>query len=129
MNQMNNLVKKAIIPAAGFGTRMFPASQEMKKEFFPIIDRDGRAKPILLLIIEEALEAGIEEIGIVIQPGDQQLFESFFKRPPKAELWQKLSEEKQAYSQYLQEIGQKITFLIQHQQEGYVMRFFVGKNG
>lgn len=127
MNQTNNLVKKAIIPAAGFGTRMFPASQGMKKEFFPIIDQDGRAKPIILFIVEEALAAGIEEVGIIIQPGDQDLFESFFKHPPKPELWQKLSAEKQAYSQYLQEIGQKITFIIQHQQEGYGHAVFCAK--
>jgi UTP--glucose-1-phosphate uridylyltransferase len=127
MNPMNNLVKKAIIPAAGFGTRMFPASQGMKKEFFPIIDVDGRAKPIILLIVEEALAAGIEEIGIVIQAGDQQLFEGFFKHPPKPELWQKLSAEKRKYSQYLQGIGQKITLITQHQQEGYGHAVFCAK--
>ncbi|MGB3532316.1 MAG: sugar phosphate nucleotidyltransferase [Microcoleaceae cyanobacterium] len=127
MNSNKNLVKKAIIPAAGFGTRMFPASQGMKKEFFPVIDTDGRAKPIILVIVEEAIAAGIEEIGIVIQQGDKALFESFFKQPPIPELWQKLSAEKQEYSQYLQGIGQKITFLIQHQQEGYGHAVFCAK--
>ena len=39
-----------------------------KKEFLPIIDQDGRAKPIILVIIEEALLSGVTEIGIVIQP-------------------------------------------------------------
>ncbi len=127
MNSTKNLVKKAIIPAAGFGTRMFPASLGMKKEFFPVIDRDGRAKPIILVIVEEAIAAGIEEIGIVIQQGDKALFESFFKQPPSPELWQKLSAEKQQYSQYLQDIGQKITFLIQSQQEGYGHAVFCAK--
>lgn len=119
MNQINHLVKKAIIPAAGFGTRMFPASKGMKKEFFPVIDADGRAKPIILVIVEEAIAAGIEEIGIIIQPSDKELFEGFFKQSPKSELWRKLSKEKQEYSQYLQHIGQKIKFIIQYQQEGY----------
>ena len=40
-------VRKAVIPAAGFGTRLFPASKAMKKELFPIIDRTGRAKPAI----------------------------------------------------------------------------------
>ena len=38
-------VRKALIPAAGFGTRLFPATKATKKELFPIIDRDGIAKP------------------------------------------------------------------------------------
>ncbi|NIO72056.1 MAG: GHMP kinase, partial [Anaerolineae bacterium] len=44
-------VRKAVIPAAGFGTRLFPATKATKKELFPIIDRDGIAKPAVLLIV------------------------------------------------------------------------------
>jgi mevalonate kinase len=51
-------VRKAVIPAAGFGTRLFPSTKVVKKEFFPIIDRDGRAKPVILAIVEEAISAG-----------------------------------------------------------------------
>jgi UTP--glucose-1-phosphate uridylyltransferase len=54
----------------------------VKKELFPIIDRDGRAKPVIMVIVEEAISAGIEEIGIVVQNGDRKLFEDFFKVPP-----------------------------------------------
>ncbi len=102
----NKQVKKAVIPAAGFGTRMFPATKGLKKEFFPIIDRDGRAKPIILVIVEEAIQAGIEEVGIIVQPTDREIFEAFFKHPPKPELWNKLSEERRDYSDYLQTIGE-----------------------
>jgi UTP--glucose-1-phosphate uridylyltransferase len=123
-----NKVRKAVIPAAGFGTRLFPATKVFKKEFFPIIDRDGRTKPIILLIVEEALSAGIEEIGIVIQSSDHQLFEDFFKRPPKLELLSKLSPEALEYSQYLQVLGEKITFLIQEKQEGYGHAVFAAKD-
>lgn len=77
-------VRKAIIPAAGFGTRLFPATKAVKKELFPIIDRQGRAKPIILAIVEEALSAGIESVGIVVQPQDRQLFEDFFQALPEA---------------------------------------------
>ncbi len=46
-------VRKAVIPAAGFGTRLFPATKVVKKELFPIIDSDGRAKPVIMVIAEE----------------------------------------------------------------------------
>src|SRR5690606_4860381 len=69
-------VRKAVIPAAGFGTRLFPATKATKKEMFPIIDRDGIAKPAILLIVEEALNAGIEEVIIIVQEEDLNDFEA-----------------------------------------------------
>lgn len=114
-----NNIRKAIIPAAGFGTRLFPATKIVKKELFPIIDRDGRVKPIIQIIVEEAVSAGIEEIGIVVQECDREIFANFFKTPPKPELFNKLSPENQEYSQYLQNLGERITFLTQTEQEGY----------
>lgn len=106
------VVKKGIIPAAGWGTRLFPATKVLKKEFFPIIDQDGRAKPIILAIVEELLSAGLEEIAIIIQKSAQPLFENFFKTLPQPELYAKLSPENRDYCDYLQEIGKKITFII-----------------
>lgn len=53
-------VKKAIIPAAGLGTRFLPATKAMPKEMLPIVD-----KPTIQYIVEEAIEAGIEDIIIV----------------------------------------------------------------
>lgn len=57
---MNRTVKKAIIPAAGLGTRFLPATKAMPKEMLPIVD-----KPTIQYIIEEAIESGIEDIIIV----------------------------------------------------------------
>ena len=111
-------VRKAVIPAAGFGTRMYPASKALKKELFPIIGSDGRAKPIILAIAEEAFTAGIEEIGIVVQESDRDLFTDLLN-PPKPELWNKLSSENRTYSEYLQTIGDRITILTQTEQEGF----------
>ena len=93
----------------------------------PIIDRDGRAKPIILAIVEEALSAGIEEVGIVVQKGDRTFFEDFFKTPPSPELFQKLSRENQNYSKYLQDLGQKVTILTQDIQEGFGHAVFCAK--
>jgi UTP--glucose-1-phosphate uridylyltransferase len=121
-------VIKGLIPAAGFGTRLFPATKVVKKELFPIIDRDGRAKPVILAIVEEAISAGITEIGIVVQPDDVGIFADLFKNPPQLELWQKLSPENKKYSEYLQEIGEKITIITQESQEGYGHAVFCAKD-
>ncbi|MBD2664411.1 UTP-glucose-1-phosphate uridylyltransferase [Richelia sinica FACHB-800] len=124
----NHQVKKAIIPAAGFGTRLFPATKVVKKELFPIIDQDGRAKPIILAIVEEAISAGISEVAIVVQPEDIPLFSYLFKSPPKPELLCKLSSANKEYSEYLQSIGNKITILSQTEQEGYGHAVFCAKD-
>jgi UTP-glucose-1-phosphate uridylyltransferase len=112
-------VRKAIIPAAGFGTRLFPASKATKKELFPIIDEDGIAKPAILIIVEEAIEAGIEEIFIIVQIDDLPEFQGFFKSQISIENFNKLSKPFQDYSKKILEIGQKISFVIQPKQEGF----------
>ena len=112
-------VRKALIPAAGFGTRLFPATKCIKKELFPIIGRDGIIKPVILAIVEEALSGGIEEVGIIVQRADKDLFEEFFGMPPAIENYNKLSKENQAYSNYLLEVGRKVTLLTQDVQEGF----------
>ncbi len=61
-------IQKAVIPIAGYGTRLFPATKAVLKALFPIIDQDGLAKPIIQLIIEEVLTAGVEEVCLVYQP-------------------------------------------------------------
>ena len=121
-------VRKAVIPAAGFGTRLFPASKAMKKELFPIIDRDGRAKPVIMAIIEEAVQSGIEEICLIVQKEDQPLFEEFFCVPPRPENLNKLSEESRKYLQYILDIGHKISFVIQDTQDGFGHAVYCAKD-
>ena len=125
---MPDKVRKAVIPAAGFGTRMYPATKALKKELFPIVDRDGRAKPIILAIIEEAISGGIEEIAIVVQQSDRYLFEDLLKASPKPELWDRLSVENRQYSEYLESIGDRITILTQAEQEGYGHAVFCSRD-
>jgi len=112
-------VRKAVIPAAGFGTRLFPASKATKKELFPIIDQDGIAKPAILLIVEEALEAGIEEVIIVVQEHDLEDFQSFFNTQITIENYNKLSRTFQEYARRILDIGRRVTFVIQPTQEGF----------
>ncbi|MGC1378294.1 MAG: sugar phosphate nucleotidyltransferase [Anaerolineales bacterium] len=112
-------VRKAVIPAAGFGTRLFPATKATKKEMFPIIDRDGIAKPAILLIVEEAIEAGIEEVVIIVQENDLEDFHSFFNEQITIENYNKLPRHFQEYSRRILEMGQRVTFAIQTAQEGF----------
>ena len=57
-------VRKAVIPAAGLGTRVLPASKAMPKEMLPIVD-----KPAIQFIVEEAVRAGITDILIITNRG------------------------------------------------------------
>lgn len=111
-------VRKAVIPAAGFGTRLFPASKAAKKELFPIVDRDGIAKPAILLIVEEALNAGLDEVIIIVQEEDLPDFERFFNVQVSIENYNKLAPHFQDYARHLLDIGQHVRFVIQRAQEG-----------
>jgi len=112
-------VRKALIPAAGFGTRLFPAAKATKKELFPIVDRDGIAKPAILLIVEEALDAGIEEVIIIIQQEDLDDFRSFFNVQVSIENYNKLPRQFQDYSRRILEIGRSVKFVFQQMQDGF----------
>jgi len=112
-------VRKAVIPAAGFGTRMYPASKAVKKELFPIITADGMAKPIILAIVEEALSAGIEQVCLVVQKGDERFFDEFFNSPVAPIHFHKLPQRFKDFNSYLQEVGSRISFMPQDSQEGF----------
>jgi len=112
-------VRKAVIPAAGFGTRLFPATKATKKELFPVIDKDGIAKPAILIIVEEALNAGIEEVIIIVQKDDLNDFQSFFNKQISIENYNKLPPNFQEYSRRILEMGQHVSFVIQQNQEGF----------
>ncbi len=72
-------VRKAIIPAAGLGTRFLPATKAMPKEMLPIVD-----KPTIQYIIEEAVEAGIEDI-IIVTGKSKRAIEDHFDYSPELE--------------------------------------------
>jgi UTP--glucose-1-phosphate uridylyltransferase len=73
-------VRKAIIPAAGLGTRFLPATKAQPKEMLPIVD-----KPTLQYIIEEAIESGIEEI-LIITGRNKKSIEDHFDKSVELEL-------------------------------------------
>jgi UTP-glucose-1-phosphate uridylyltransferase/mevalonate kinase len=120
-------VRKAVIPAAGFGTRLFPATKATKKELFPIIDRDGIAKPAILLIVEEALQAGIEEVIIIVQQDDLADFQHFFNEQISIENFNKLPPQFKEYSRRIIEMGRHVSFVIQNNQEGFGHAIFTAR--
>lgn len=67
------MIKKAIITAAGFGSRFLPITKTFPKEMLPIID-----KPIIHYLVEECKEAGIDEVIIVASPAEVVKFEDYF---------------------------------------------------
>lgn len=80
MEDVNMKVRKAIIPAAGLGTRFLPATKAQPKEMLPIVD-----KPTLQYIIEEAIDSGIEEI-LIITGRNKKSIEDHFDRSIELEL-------------------------------------------
>ena len=84
-------IRKAVITAAGYGTRLFPMTSAVRKEFLPVVDRKGRMLPLILANVEEVAAAGIEEICIIIQEQDRRFFEDFFNQNLPPGHYEKLS--------------------------------------
>ena len=77
---MNNKIRKAIIPAAGLGTRFLPATKAQPKEMLPIVD-----KPTIQYIIEEAVVSGIEEI-LIVTGRNKKCIEDHFDKSVELEM-------------------------------------------
>lgn len=114
-------IRKAVIPAAGLGTRLYPATRAVKKELFPVVDPDGVAKPVIQHIIEEALSAGIEEVCLIVRAGDEEVFRGYFADPLPPDLDERLRQLPHAVAQTerLCEIAGRLHFAIQQTQEGF----------
>jgi UTP-glucose-1-phosphate uridylyltransferase/galactokinase len=112
-------VRKAVIPLAGYGTRLFPASKVVKKELFPVVDKDGIAKPALLILLEELDQAGIDEICLVIAEGEEQIYRELFEYELTEEYTQKLPSYMREYDQKIRRIGEKINFVFQKERLGF----------
>lgn len=72
MSSSNFKIRKAVFPAAGFGTRFLPATKSQPKEMLPIVD-----KPVIQYLVEEAVDAGITEIIIVTGRGKRAIEDHF----------------------------------------------------
>ena len=113
-------IRKAVIPAAGLGTRHFPASHAVKKELFPIVGPDGIARALMHYHLLDLVGAGIEEVCIIVQPGDEALFRAYFDGPPP-EYLMRLGKYPalQAEARQMTGFAARIRYVAQHTQDGY----------
>jgi len=113
-------IRKAVIPIAGLGTRLFPASHACKKEFFPVVGPDGIARPLLYYQIRDLIDAGIEEICIIVRPGEEQLVIDYLSGPGES-----YAKRLEKYPDLVQEVTrmqaalERMAFAVQELQEGY----------
>ncbi len=112
-------IRKAVIPVAGLGTRMFPYTKAVPKTFLPVVTPEGVAKPVIQVIVEEALSAGAEEVALVIQPEDEGRFRSFFRGDCRAEALDKLPPALREEAVRVAEIGKRLTFIPQEEAKGF----------
>lgn len=103
-------VRKAIIPAAGLGTRFLPATKAQPKEMLPIVD-----KPTIQYIIEEAVHSGIEEI-LIITGRNKRAIEDHFDRSIELEVELKKKEKNELLSQ-IKEISDMVNIHYIRQKE------------
>ncbi|MBX7149202.1 UTP--glucose-1-phosphate uridylyltransferase GalU [bacterium] len=101
-------VKKAVIPAAGFGTRSLPATKVVPKELLPIVDKPG-----IQYIVEEAIAAGCEEIIFVISKGKESIADHFKSHPALEEQLTKTN--KQALLESITALNKKATYRVVYQ--------------
>lgn len=106
-------IKKAVIPAAGLGTRVLPASKSMPKEMIPIVD-----KPAIQYIVEEAANSGIEDILIITSRG-KSILEDHFDNSPELEK-KLLDSKKEQILEQMKSISSlaNIYYIRQHQPKG-----------
>jgi UTP--glucose-1-phosphate uridylyltransferase len=115
------MLKKAVITAAGLGTRLYPATKIIKKELFPIVDRDGLVKPLIQIIIEELIRSDIEEICLVVQPEDKPVFQHYFSQPLPEHILHQVGTKPWILSETDKIIsyGKRISYAFQNKQDGF----------
>ena len=114
------MIRKAVVPIAGLGTRHFPASHACKKELFPVVGSDGIARALFHYHLIELDKAGIDEICIVVQPGEDEMVRRYLAGPDRAYLNRlsshpALAEEAASMPRF----AKRVQFVVQQTQEGY----------
>lgn len=110
-----NKIRKAVVPAAGFGTRFLPQTKAMPKEMLPIVD-----KPVIQYVVEELVDAGIEDI-ILVTGANKRAIEDHFDRP-SSDLVENLKlggEKKKFYIEELNRISDMANFIYVRQKGPY----------
>lgn len=113
-------VRKAIIPVAGFGTRLYPATRHLRKEFFPIPCADGLVRPVIQILLEELLASGIEEVCIVLgSEEEREIYRQYFENPLPEDHNSKLNPANREHEAHIREIGKHLQYAYQTQKRGF----------
>ena len=113
-------VRKAIIPVAGFGTRLYPATRALKKDFFPMPCPDGMVRPVILILLEELIQSGIEEICLVLgSEEERQQYADYFEKPLSDEHLSKLNAEAKEQETRILDIGKHLHYVYQREKRGF----------
>jgi len=105
-------VRKAIIPLAGLGNRLYPLTRAFRHAFLPI--HDGKTmKPLILKLVEELDRVGIDEICLVIGKNDFDAYNQFFKLSLNENYLNSLDEELITQEFNTLRLGEKITYVVQ----------------
>lgn len=123
---MEHKIKKAIIPIAGLATRIYPMNKVTKKAFLPIIDIDGRVKPLILKLLEELDKAEIEEVYLIIGKDEEILYNTLFNQVDDY-IFNKISNEDKLYDLYIKKFSKKIKYIIQEKPLGFGHAIFLAK--
>jgi UTP--glucose-1-phosphate uridylyltransferase len=114
------VIRKAVVPMAGLGTRFFPASHACKKELFPIVGRDGVARALVHYHLLELEAAGIEEICLIVQPGDAAAVRAYLEGPGASYLARLAGHPALAREAgEMRRLARRVRFVEQQTQEGY----------
>ena len=119
MNTTERCVRKAIIPIAGNGTRMFPETFFIKKVMLPVMDDKGVVKPALLYMLEELEECGIEDIYLIVGDGEPEEYEGLFRFEYNTSYEKKLPEKVRGYYRRIHDLGKRLHFVVQKEKKGF----------
>ncbi len=106
-------IRKAVIPAAGFGTRFLPQTKAMPKEMLPIVD-----KPVIQYVVEEAVESGVEDI-VVVTGASKRAIEDHFDSPNADLVNNLMAAGKEKQLQELRKIAEMANFIYVRQKGAY----------
>lgn len=106
-------ITKAVIPAAGFGTRFLPQTKAMPKEMLPIVD-----KPVIQYVVEEAVESGIKHV-VIVTGSNKRAIEDHFDNPNEDLIKNLVNGKKHHLLEELQRISQMANFIYIRQKGAY----------
>jgi UTP--glucose-1-phosphate uridylyltransferase len=113
MTWMANKITKAVIPAAGFGTRFLPQTKAMPKEMLPIVD-----KPVIQYVVEEAVASGVEDI-VIVTGANKRSIEDHFDAPNQDLVKNLLDGGKEKILEEVRKIGEMANFIYIRQKGPY----------